>query len=51
MTMEKIKITMDKEKGTLLVPLVCRARENEKDRPILSDPMAVQLTRRIDYDF
>jgi len=49
--MEKIKITLDKEKETLLVPLVCRARESEKDLPILSDPMAAQIVQRIDYVF
>ena len=49
--MEPIKITLEKEKETLLVPLACKAREQEKDRPILSDPLAVQLVQRIDYDF
>jgi O-methyltransferase involved in polyketide biosynthesis len=51
MAVEKIGITLDKEKETLLVPLVCKAREQEKDRPILSDPLATQLIQRIDYDF
>jgi len=49
--MEKIKITLDKEKQTLLVPLLCKAREQEKNRPILSDPLAARLIQRIDYDF
>lgn len=49
--MKKIRITLDNEKETLLVPLVCKARETEKDRPILSDPMAPQLVQRIDYNF
>jgi methyltransferase (TIGR00027 family) len=49
--METIKIMLDKEKETLLVPLLCKAREQEKDRPILSDPMAAGLLQRIDYDF
>ncbi|MFA5268475.1 MAG: class I SAM-dependent methyltransferase [Methanoregula sp.] len=49
--MKKTRIKIDKEKETLLVPLLCKARESEKDRPILSDPRAAQLVRRIDYDF
>jgi len=51
MIVEKIQITLDKEKETLLVPLVCRAQESEKDDPIIQDPEAVRLIERIGYDY
>ena len=36
---------------TLLIPLLARARETEKRRGLLRDPRAVELVRRLDYDF
>ncbi|MCK9581824.1 MAG: class I SAM-dependent methyltransferase [Methanoregula sp.] len=51
MKKDKIRITLDNEKETLLVPLLCKAREREKELPILSDHVAARLVERIDYDF
>ncbi len=36
---------------TLLIPLLARARETERRRGLLRDPRAVELVRRLDYDF
>lgn len=36
---------------TLFIPLSMRARETERPDAIVRDPLAVALTRRIDYDF
>ena len=36
---------------TLLIPLWARAVESEKPQPIFHDPKAVEMVRRIDYDF
>ncbi|MCY4633263.1 MAG: hypothetical protein OXG04_01935 [Acidobacteria bacterium] len=36
---------------TLLIPLLARARETERRRGPLRDPSAVELVRRLDYDF
>ncbi len=38
-------------KETLLLPLWARARETQRHDPIVEDPTAVELLRRIDYDF
>lgn len=38
-------------KETLLLPLWARARETQRHDPIVEDPKAVELLRRIDYDF
>ena len=35
---------------TLFFPLLARARETERKRPLLSDPKAVELVRAIDFD-
>jgi O-methyltransferase involved in polyketide biosynthesis len=35
---------------TLFFPLLARARETERKRPLLRDPKAVELVRRIDFD-
>ncbi len=49
--MGKLKFILKKEKETLIVPLVCKARESLKERPILSDLNAVRLIENIDYNF
>lgn len=36
---------------TLFIPLSMRARETERPDALIRDPLAVTLTRRIDYDF
>ena len=36
---------------TLFIPLSMRARETGRPDAIVRDPLAVELTRRIDYDF
>ena len=51
MAVEKIEIALDKEKETLLVPLVCSAQESERADPIIRDPEAVRLVERIGYDY
>lgn len=49
--METITVTLDREKETLLVPLVCRAEETQKPDPVISDPDAVRLMEQIGYDY
>jgi len=48
---EKIQITLDKEKETVLVPLVCRAQGSGKEDPIIQDPKAFRLIERLGYDY
>lgn len=45
------KISLTREKETLLIPLVGKARENEKDHPILVDKKAVEIVSQLNYDF
>lgn len=45
------KIVLTEEKETLLIPLLGKAKENEKERPILIDKKAVEIINKIDYDF
>ena len=35
----------------MLVPLYCRAVESRRKRPVLEDPMAVEMVESIDWDF
>lgn len=49
--MEQYKIRFDKEKETLLVPLICKARESVKANPVITDQNAVRMVKGIDYDF
>ena len=44
-------ITLNKEKETLLVPLYGKAIETQKKTPILYDAKAVEIIKKIDYDF
>lgn len=45
------KITLDKEKETLLIPLYGKALESRKSSPVLHDPTAVEIIEKINYDF
>lgn len=47
----KNKIILTEEKETLLIPLYGKARENEKEKPILTDRKAAEIIGGIDYDF
>lgn len=47
----KEKITLTKEKETLLATLYARAAESKSTNPIMKDEMAEQAVDRIDYDF
>lgn len=49
--MSTIKPELGPVQETLLIPLLARARETEKRRGLLRDPRAVELVRRLDYDF
>ncbi len=45
------KIILTGEKETLLIPLLGKAKENEKPNSILVDQKAAQIVDQIDYDF
>ena len=45
------KIVLTKEKETLLIPLLGKAKESEKQNPILVDKKAAEIAGQIDYDF
>ncbi len=47
--MEKIVLTQEKE--TLLIPLFGKAKEMNKESPILIDRKAVEILDQIEYDF
>jgi len=47
----KIKIGLGSVAETLVLPLWFRAKHNEKQNPLLLDPMASKVISRIDYDF
>jgi O-methyltransferase involved in polyketide biosynthesis len=49
--MEKQTIRLTRERETLLVPLYSKAVENKQKRPIIQDPKAGEILRRIEYDF
>jgi O-methyltransferase involved in polyketide biosynthesis len=49
--MEKFKITLEKEKETLLIPLLSRALETGKKNPMISDPYSIELIKQIEYDY
>jgi len=46
-----IKIELGAVQETLLLPLLARSIESEKDNPILYDTYARDIVARIDYDF
>lgn len=45
------KIQLSKEKETLLIPLIARAKESKKDAPIIYDKKAMTIADLVDYDF
>jgi O-methyltransferase involved in polyketide biosynthesis len=45
------RIRLDPVQETLLIPLYGRAVETAKPQGVLRDDMAIQIVRRIDYDF
>jgi len=47
----KIKLDLGPVQETLILPLWARARETEKDNPVVSDTYAKNIIDRIDYDF
>ena len=47
----EIKIDLGGVQETLLIPLWARARETEKNHPIINDFYARDIVSRIDYDF
>ena len=46
-----IKIDLSEVQETLMLPLWARARETEKDKPVVCDTYARNIVERIDYDF
>ena len=46
-----IKIDLGGVQETLMLPLWARAREAEKENPVVNDPWAKKIMERIDYDF
>jgi O-methyltransferase involved in polyketide biosynthesis len=44
-------ITLTEEKETLLIPLVCKAEEAKRKRPLIVDTKAAEIIDQIDYDF
>ena len=46
-----IKIDLGTVQETLMLPLWARAREAEKDIPVICDTYAKNIVERIDYDF
>ena len=49
--MKKLKITLNKEKETLLIPLYARALETLKSSPVIIDPKAGEILDKIEYNF
>jgi len=51
MQQEKIKIDLSGVSETLLIPLWARAKFSEDHSPLLNDSKAVEIVKKIDYDF
>ncbi len=51
MSRQAVKIELGSVQETLLLPLWARARETEKDNPIVYDSYAKRMIDSIDYDF
>jgi O-methyltransferase involved in polyketide biosynthesis len=45
------KVDLGTVQETLMLPLWARARETEKDNPIVCDPYALDIVEKINYDF
>src|SRR5262245_18452685 len=50
-SMSSEKISLTKEKETLLITLYAKAIDSRSAETILDDPVAPELVKRIDYDF
>lgn len=48
---DKIKTDLGSLQETLFIPLLFRAKESEKDNPVLYDGFAREIISKIDYDF
>ncbi|HTR82072.1 MAG TPA: class I SAM-dependent methyltransferase [Bacteroidota bacterium] len=48
---EKIKIDLGDVQRTLLIPLFGRAKEYEKEHPLIKDKYAHDIVERLDFDF
>ncbi|HWO61942.1 MAG TPA: class I SAM-dependent methyltransferase [Umezawaea sp.] len=48
---DRRRIDLGPAQETLLIPLYGRAVETRKRRPLLSDPLSVEMVEAIDYDF
>ncbi|MCP4624678.1 MAG: hypothetical protein GY850_14290, partial [bacterium] len=51
MNNQDIKIDLGPVQETLMLPLWARARETEKNNPIVCDTYAKKIVETIDYDF
>jgi O-methyltransferase involved in polyketide biosynthesis len=47
----KIKIALGEVQKTLFLPVWARATETKKDKPLLTDTMAIQIIDKVDFDF
>ena len=46
-----MKIDLGSVQETLMLPLWARARETDKDNPVVRDPFAKDIVEKVDYDF
>ena len=46
-----VKVDLGPVQETLLIPLLARARETERPKPLLRDERACRIVRDLDYDF
>jgi O-methyltransferase involved in polyketide biosynthesis len=51
MNNQDIRISLGAVQETLMLPLWARARETEKDNPVVCDTYAKNIVEKIDYDF
>ena len=49
--MEKIKVSMGAVPETMLQTMYARARESQKPDAVIHDEKAVEIVKRLDYDF
>jgi O-methyltransferase involved in polyketide biosynthesis len=49
--MDKERITSEKEKETLLIPLYCKYLESKKENPIIIDKKAIEIVDHIEYNY
>ncbi|MEO0815124.1 MAG: hypothetical protein AAFY60_19845, partial [Myxococcota bacterium] len=48
---EKIDVSLGAVQETLLIPLLGRAIETEKQGGLIDDPKAIEIVRSLNYDF